>query len=263
MIQMLLDAHERQGQPLLQGLALRALYYAGSPIDPRTLRGALQTFGEVLVQSFAQTEIPMFLTVLDRGEHRLINAAKPHLIRAAGRVIDGVRLRLVDDEGRDVPSGEPGEVIAQGPHMMLGYWQRAEATAKTIVDGWLHTGDIGRFDEEGYLYIVDRKKDMIISGGSNVYAREVEETLLRCAGVKEAAVIGLPDPKWGEMVAAVLVAQDATPIPQQDLESFCRREIADYRRPRQFFWVDALPRNAYGKVLKRELRERLGTATSQ
>jgi acyl-CoA synthetase (AMP-forming)/AMP-acid ligase II len=258
MIQMLLDAHE--GQPPLRGLALRAMYYAGSPIDPGTLRGALATFGEVLIQSFAQTEIPMFLTAMGHGEHRLINGTKPHLIRAAGNVVRDVRLRVVDDEGRDVPQGEPGEVVAQGPHMMLGYWNRPEATAETIVDGWLHTGDIGRFDEEGYLYIVDRKKDMIISGGSNVYAREVEEALLRCPGIKEAAVIGLPHPKWGEMVTAVLVAEGGAPVVESELESFCRREIADYRRPKQFFWVDALPRNAYGKVLKRELRQRLSAA---
>jgi acyl-CoA synthetase (AMP-forming)/AMP-acid ligase II len=259
MIQMLLDAH--RGQPTMRGLSLRAMYYAGSPIDPATLRGALSTFGEVLIQSFAQTEIPMFLTAMGHGEHRMINGEKPHLIRAAGRVVPGVRLRLVDNEGRDVPAGEPGEVIAQGPHMMLGYWNRPEATAETIVDGWLHTGDVGRFDDDGYLYIVDRKKDMIISGGSNIYAREVEEAMLRCRGIKEAAVIGLPHPKWGEMVTAVLVAEGGTPLPQAELEAFCRREIADYRRPKQFFWVDALPRNAYGKVLKRELRQRLNAGT--
>lgn len=259
MIQMLLDADH--GQPPLQGLALRAMYYAGSPIDPATLRGALATFGDVLIQSFAQTEIPMFLTAMGHDEHRLVNGEKPHLIRAAGRVVPGVRLRVVDDQGRDVPPGEPGEVVAQGPHMMLGYWNRPEATAESIVDGWLHTGDVGRFDDEGYLYILDRKKDMIISGGSNVYAREVEESILRFPGVKEAAVIGLPHPKWGEIVTAVLVPEGDAPAPQAELEAFCRREIADYRRPKQFFWVDALPRNAYGKVLKRELRQRLSAST--
>ena len=253
MIQMLLEAH-RSG-PTLKGLPLRALYYAGSPIDPATVRGAMRTFGDVLVQSFAQTEIPMFLTSMNREEHRSIDGAKPHLIRAAGRPVPGVRLRVVDDGGRDVEVGQPGEVIAQGPHMMLGYWQRPAATAETIVDGWLHTGDVGRFDEEGYLYIVDRKKDMIISGGANVYAREVEEVLLRLPGIKEVAVIGLPHPKWGEMVSAVLVADGHAPSPEE-LEACCRREIADFRRPRRFFWVESLPRNAYGKVLKRELRQR-------
>ena len=255
MIQMLLDAH---GTAPLNGLALRALYYAGSPIDPATLRGALSVFGPVLVQSFAQTEIPMFLTFMGRAQHTLIDGAKPHLIRAAGQTVPGVTLRLVDDDRRDVPPGEPGEVIARGPHMMLGYWQRPEATAQTLVDGWLHTGDVGRFDAEGYLYIVDRKKDMIISGGSNVYAREVEEALLRLPGVREVAVIGLPHPRWGEMVTAVLVAEGRRPA-AAELDEFCRREIADYRRPKKFFWVDSLPRNAYGKVLKRQLRERFAS----
>ncbi|WP_288253738.1 AMP-binding protein [uncultured Hydrogenophaga sp.] len=257
MIQMLLDAH---GELMpLQDLALRAMYYAGSPIDPATLRGALKTFGDVLVQSFAQTEIPMFLTSMGRAEHQLINGEKPHLIRAAGRVVPGVRLRVVDDQQRDVPLGDTGEVIAQGPHMMLGYWSRPEATADAIVNGWLHTGDVGRFDEDGYLYIVDRKKDMIISGGSNVYAREVEETLLQMSGVREVAVIGLPHPKWGEMVTAVLVADGAAPD-QEALDAFCRREIADFRRPKKYIWVDQLPRNPYGKVLKRQLRDRFASA---
>lgn len=252
MIQMLLDA-QRGGAPL-QALALRAMYYAGSPIDPGTLRGALATFGDVLIQSFAQTEIPMFLTAMGHEEHRRINGDKPHLIRAAGRVVPGVKLRVVDDNGRDVPVGEPGEVVAQGPHMMLGYWNRPEATAQTMLNGWLHTGDVGRFDDEGYLYVVDRKKDMIISGGSNVYAREVEEALLRLPRIKEAAVIGLPHPKWGEVVTAVLVSESGEPLSEAELESFCRAHIADFRRPKKFFWIDTLPRNAYGKVLKRDLR---------
>lgn len=256
MIQMLLDAHGDAAP--LRGLALRAMYYAGSPIDPSTLRGALATFGDVLVQSFAQTEIPMFLTSMGRADHELINEAKPHLIRAAGRVVPGVKLRVVDDQQRDVPRGEPGEVIAQGPHMMLGYWNRPDATVETIVNGWLHTGDVGRFDAEGYLYIVDRKKDMIISGGSNVYAREVEDVLLRLPGIREAAVVGLPHPKWGEMVAAVMVAE-REPLADSDLDAFCRRELADYRRPKKFLWVDQLPRNPYGKILKRQLRDHFAT----
>jgi acyl-CoA synthetase (AMP-forming)/AMP-acid ligase II len=255
MIRMLLDAHG--SAPPMTGLALRALYYAGSPIDPGTLRGAMDVFGDVLIQSFAQTEIPMFLTAMSRQEHRLIDGPKPHLIRAAGRAVSGVELRLVDGERRDVPPGEPGEVIARGPHMMLGYWNRPQATAETIVDGWLHTGDVGRFDEEGYLYIIDRKKDMIISGGANVYAREVEEAILRLPGIREVAVIGLPHPTWGEMVTAVLVAEQE-PLPESEVLAFCRQQLADYRRPKKLIWVQSLPRNAYGKVRKRELRECFG-----
>jgi acyl-CoA synthetase (AMP-forming)/AMP-acid ligase II len=257
MIQMLLDAHG--DRPPLRDLDLRALYYAGSPIPPSTLADALDTFGDVLIQSFGQTESPMFLTAMGHEDHRRINTDCPHLIRAAGRAVPGVTLRIVDDEGHDVAPGEPGEVVARGPHVMLGYWNRPQATAETLAQGWLHTGDIGRLDAQGYLYIVDRKKDMIISGGSNVYAREVEEVLQRAPGIKEAAVIGLPHPKWGEMVVAVLVPQEGAALSETELESFCRREIADYRRPKAYFHTKALPRNAYGKVLKRELRDRLDT----
>lgn len=252
MIQMLLDARWPSDR---HGWRLRSLYYAGSPIDPGTVRAAMERFGPVLIQSFAQTEAPMFLTVLDHAEHRSI-AERPHLIRAAGRVISDAEVRIFDDDDREVPLGEVGEVVARAPHVMKGYWNRAEATAETLRNGWLHTGDVGRFDKDGYLYIVDRKKDMIISGGANVYAREVEQALLGMNAVKEVAVIGLPHPKWGEMVTAVVVSHDGNPVPDGAMETFCRANIADYRRPKRFIWVESLPRNAYGKVLKRELRAR-------
>jgi acyl-CoA synthetase (AMP-forming)/AMP-acid ligase II len=251
MIQMLLDAP----LPSREGWRLRNLYYAGSPIDPGTLQGALERFGPVLIQSFAQTEAPMFLTVLDQEEHRRI-AGQPHLIRSAGRVVRDAEVRIFDDEDREVPPGEIGEVVARAPHVMKGYWNRPDASAETLRNGWLHTGDVGRFDKDGYLYIVDRKKDMIISGGANVYAREVEQTLLGLEAIKEAAVIGLPHPKWGEMVTAVLVSRTGERMQDAALEAFCRAHIADYRRPKKFIWVESLPRNAYGKVLKRELRSR-------
>lgn len=252
MIQMLLDAPWPADR---QDWRLRNLYYAGSPIDPGTLRGAMERFGPVLIQSFAQTEAPMFLTVLDHAEHRKIGE-RPHLIRSAGRVVSGADVRIFDDDDREVPTGEIGEVVARAPHVMKGYWNRPDATAETLRNRWLHTGDVGRFDEEGYLYIVDRKKDMIISGGANVYAREVEQALLAMDAIKEVAVIGLPHAKWGELVTAVLVSRSGASVQDEEMEKFCRAHIADYRRPKKFIWVDSLPRNAYGKVLKRELRTR-------
>jgi len=259
MIQMLLDAPQRRERGRWR---LRSLYYAGSPIDPGTLQGAMERFGPVLIQSFAQTEAPMFLTVLDQAEHRRI-AERPHLIRSAGRVVNGAEVRIFDDEDRELPVGDIGEVVARAAHVMKGYWNRQDATAETLRNGWLHTGDVGCFDEEGYLYIVDRKKDMIISGGSNVYAREVEQELLGMEAVKEAAVIGLPHPKWGEMVTAVLVSRSGSRVDDAAMEAFCRSRIADYRRPKRFIWVDSLPRNAYGKVLKRELRARYAQKENQ
>jgi acyl-CoA synthetase (AMP-forming)/AMP-acid ligase II len=263
MIQMLLDTPDPDAGKPAPGKGshpdLKTIYYAGSPIDPGTLTGALERFGtSVLVQSFGQMESPMFFTLMDRRDHgRIADGSAAHLIRSAGRAIPGVKVRIVDDDGRDLPQGEAGEIAVQAPQTMLGYWNRPEATAESIRAGWLHTGDVGRFDANGYLYIVDRKKDMIISGGSNVYAREVEEALLAFKGIKEAAVIGLPHPKWGEQVTAVLVSESGEPLDEGALFDFCRANLPDYRRPKRFFCVPALPRNAYGKVLKRDLRKSL------
>lgn len=257
MIQMLLDASDAR---YVKPRALRSLYYAGSPIDPATLRFAMDRLGNVLIQSFGQVESPMFLTVLDRDDHeRIASGLAAHLIRSAGRPVQNAHVKVVDDDDRDLPVGEVGEIAAKSPQVMKGYWNRPQATAEALKGGWLHTGDVGRFDTDGYLYIVDRKKDMIVSGGSNVYAREIEETLLALEQIKDVAVIGLPHPKWGEMVTAVLVSRSGTPIDDKTLAEFCRDRIADYRRPKRFIWVDALPRNLYGKVLKRELRTRFST----
>ena len=264
MVQMLLDTPDPASGTQTAGYPdLKTIYYAGSPIDPATLAGALHRFGNVLVQSFGQMESPMFLTVLDRHDHaRIAAGSAAHLMRSAGHPIDAVTVHIVDDDGHDLAQGEAGEIAVIAPQTMLGYWNRPEATAESIRDGRLHTGDIGRLDADGYLYIVDRKKDMIISGGANVYAREVEEVLLEVKGVREAAVIGLPHPKWGEMVTAVLVSESGAPVDEATLIDHCRRQLADYRRPKRFLWVDSLPRNAYGKVLKRQLRKEFPDETA-
>ena len=261
MIRMLLDSI---GAGRVDAPSLRSLYYAGSPIDPDTLRAALRLFGPVLIQSFGQAEIPMFLTVLDHQEHaRIALGETPHLTRSAGRQVEGAEVKIVDDDDRDLPVGKVGEIVARGPHMMAGYWNRPDATADTLRNGWVHTGDVGCFDDAGYLYIVDRKKDMIISGGSNVYAREVEEVLLAMDPIREVAVIGLPHPKWGEMVTAVLVSRTGQPVDDAAMDAFCRASLPDYRRPKRFFWIDELPRNSYGKVLKRELRARFAAGSER
>jgi len=252
MIRMMLDARpEGWRAPAV----LRRLYYAGSPIDPDTMREAATAFEGRLVQSFAQMESPMFFTVLDQDDHRrvLADPASP-LVRSAGRVLPGVDLRIVDDAGEPVPDGDAGEIVARAPQTMNGYWGRPDETERTLAAGWLHTGDIGHLDD-GYLFIVDRKKDMIVTGGSNVYAREVEDVLMSFPEVKDAAVIGLPHRVWGEAVTAVLVAagdeRDSGAV-----IAACKRELAGYRVPKAVEWVDELPRNAYGKVLKKALRER-------
>jgi acyl-CoA synthetase (AMP-forming)/AMP-acid ligase II len=253
MIRMLLDARDGWSMPS----TLKRVYYAGSPIDPETLCEATEAFEGRLVQSFAQMESPMFFTVLSQEDHRraVVEPGSP-LARSAGRVLPGVELRIVDDGGEPLSAGDPGEILARAPQTMSGYWGRPEDSARALTAGWLHTGDVGYLDASSYLYIVDRKKDMIVTGGSNVYAREVEEALVGLPGVKEAAVIGLPHRIWGEAVTAVLVPEGS----QRDGDAViaaCRARMAGYRVPKHVVWVDALPRNAYGKVLKRELRERL------
>jgi long-chain acyl-CoA synthetase len=168
-----------------------------------------------------------------------------------------VEVAVFDGHDQALPAGEMGEVVVRGDPVMLGYLNNREATAKTLAGGWLHTGDMGRFDAHGYLTLVDRSKDLIISGGSNIYPREVEEVLLRHPAVREVAVIGEPDPDWGESIVAVVVRDPARECSAQALDAFCLEHIARFKRPKRYVFVDELPKNATGKVLKRELRARL------
>ncbi|GAA3523134.1 long-chain fatty acid--CoA ligase [Amycolatopsis ultiminotia] len=256
MIRMLLDAWP-EDKPVPE--RLRRIYYAGSPIDRGTFHEVTEVFAGRLVQSFAQMESPMFFTVLTEDDHReAIRTPDSPLIKSAGRVLPGVELRIVDEEGRAV-DGDAGEILARAPQTMNGYWNRPEATEKALGEGWLHTGDVGYFDRDGYLFVVDRTKDMIVTGGSNVYAREVEEVLLGVPAVKEAAVIGTPHRVWGEAVTAVLVPA-GDDRDNEAVVAACRERLAGYRVPKRIEWVDELPRNAYGKVLKRRLRDELALA---
>ena len=169
-----------------------------------------------------------------------------------------VEVRVVDEDGRELPVEEVGEVVVRGDVVMAGYWKQPDATAEALRGGWLHTGDVGSFDADGYLTLRDRSKDLIISGGMNIYPREVEEALLRHPGVRAASVVGRPDAEWGEAVVAFVVAADgAAPPPVEDLDRTCLDHIARFKRPKDYRFVDALPTNNYGKVVKRELRDRL------
>jgi acyl-CoA synthetase (AMP-forming)/AMP-acid ligase II len=255
MIRMLLDA---KGSGIEGRSSLKSLYYAGAPIDTQTLQEALDRFGDVLVQSYGQMEYPMFLTILSHRDHiEARSNENTELLGSAGRPVPGASIKIVSDNGYEVPVGEVGEIVARGPLTMLGYWGRPEATNK-ITDGeWLHTGDLGRIDPRGYLYVMGRKKDMIISGGMNVYAREVEEVLVRIPGVAQAAVVGVPHRKWGEEVTAVLVRESGMQVPDTEVNAACRAQLPGYRRPKRLLWIDELPKNPYGKILKRELRDNL------
>jgi len=207
----------------------------------------------------------MTITALSKADHADRNHPRwRDRLQSVGIPRTDVEVRVVDDDHRDLPTGEVGEVVVRGDVVMAGYWKQADATAEALRQGWLHTGDVGSFDADGYLTLRDRSKDLIISGGMNVYPREVEEALLRHPGVLAAAVVGRPDPEWGEAVVAFVVASDgAAPPPVEDLDRTCLDHIARFKRPKDYRFVDALPTNNYGKVVKRELRDRLRTEAEQ
>jgi acyl-CoA synthetase (AMP-forming)/AMP-acid ligase II len=237
--------------------SLHTVIYGGAPMYVEHLEHALGVYGPVFVQIFGQGEAPMTITLLPKDEH--LTAGDPVKVRrlaSAGRATPAVRVRVVDEEDRPRPAGEMGEIVVRGDLVMSGYWNKPEATADTLRGGWLHTGDVGYLDDDGYLYITDRKKDMIISGGSNIYPREIEEVICRHPGVFEVAVIGIPDAHWGEATKALVVPRAGERLTEADIVEHCRRYLASYKKPQSVEFLPALPKNAYGKVLKRELRDR-------
>jgi long-chain acyl-CoA synthetase len=236
--------------------SLHTIFYGGGPMYVEQQQEAVRTFGPILCQIFAQGEAPMVCTTLAKGEHLAgDDPVMQRRLSSAGRETTGVQVRVVDDSDHVVPPGTPGEIVVRGDLVMKGYWNRPDATVETLRNGWLHTGDVGHFDEDGYLYITDRKKDMIISGGANIYPREVEEVICTHPAVHEVAVIGVPDEKWGESVKALVVLRTAAHASEVDIIEHCRLRLASYKKPTSVEFLPELPKNAYGKILKRELRE--------
>jgi len=235
---------------------IRTIYYGGGPMYVADLERALDAFGPCLFQIYGQGESPMTIAGLSKSTH-LGPDGRPDLERLAscGPARTGVLVRVVDSDGRDVPSGELGEVVTRSDVMMSGYWGNPVASAATLAGGWLHTGDIGALDTSGFLTLRDRSKDMIISGGSNIYPREVEEVLLRHPALAEVSVIGRPHPDWGEEVVAFVVPRPGQAVADAELDQLCLAHIARFKRPKSYRQIAALPKNAYGKVLKTELRE--------
>ena len=233
--------------------SLRYLSYGASPISAGTMRRALEVFPCEIHQQFGMTEAPI-LTHLMPQDH-LEGLEDPSFLLSTGRPVVGCELRILDDAGRTLPVGERGEICARTPLTMKGYHQRPEANDETLKQGWLHTGDIGFLDDQDYLRIVDRKKDMIVSGAENIFAREVEQCLLDHPAVRECAVIGGPSERWGEEVKAVVLLESQRFASAQELMAFCGEHLAGYKRPRSVDFAAELPRNANGKVLKRLLRE--------
>ena len=235
---------------------LRLLIYAASPIPTDLLRKAMKKFKCRFLQFYGQTETGPLITVL-RPEDHVLEGSEAQLARisSAGRPVLNYEVRLVNDGGKDVTVGEVGEIICRSESMTVGYWDLPEETSKVIKDGWLHTGDYGKLDEEGYVYIVDRKNDMIISGGKNIYPREIEEVLYRHDAVLEASVIGVPDDHWGEAVKALVVLRPGKTATEEDIIAFCKRNLASYKKPRWVEFRKELPKNPTGKILKRLIRD--------
>jgi long-chain acyl-CoA synthetase len=253
MIQMLLDHLEQERYELD---ALARLYYGASPIPEATLLRLFDALpGCRPVQLYGQTEAAPMLTVLE-GRYHVKDGPDAGRLRSAGRAIPCIELKIVDAEDREVPRGTVGEIIARGPNVMLGYWQLPEQTAQTLRDGWLHTGDAAYMDDDGFIYISDRLKDMIISGGENVYSTEVEQALYLHPAVAQCAVIGVPDERWGERVHAVVVPKPGAERDALALIAHCRSLIADFKCPRSIdFRDEPLPMSGAGKILKTELRK--------
>ena len=233
---------------------LRTIYYGGGPMYVADLERALDIFGPRLYQLYGQGESPMTITGLAQRLHERDHPHWYDRLASCGYARSGVLVRVVDDQDRDLRAGEIGEVITKSDCVMDGYWQNPAANAETLRGGWLHTGDLGSMNADGLLTLRDRSKDMIISGGSNIYPREIEEVLLRHPDVVEASVVGRSHPDWGEEVVAFLVARRGTVVAAAELDRLCLDHVARFKRPRDYRFVEALPKNNYGKVLKTELR---------
>lgn len=236
--------------------------YGSAPMPTERIERLQEVFGNVLIQGYGMTEISSIAAYLDKTDHREAQGDRARL-NSCGRAAFGTELRVVDDEGRDVQPGEVGEIVFRGPQMMTGYWNDPEKTAETIRNGWLHSGDMATLDERGYLTIVDRKKDLIISGGANISSREVEEVIYWHPSVREASVIGRPDEEWGEVPHAFVSLHAGKPLTPEELLAFCKERLSGYKCPRTIEIIDDLPKNALGKILKTELRSRFWAGHSR
>jgi len=236
---------------------LRCFLYGSAPMAAEWVERTLNAFeGTELVQGYGLTETSPLLTVMSHKEHvAAIESGNRERLKAAGRPLIGVDMRIVGEDGSEVPNGESGEVTVRAPNVTKGYLNLPEENAKAFRNGWFHTGDVGRMDDEGFMYLVDRKKDMIITGGENVYSLEVEAALYQHPSVGECAVIGIPDSKYGEALFAAIVPQPGESVTAQELVEHCRERIGGYKIPRQFAFLPELPKSAMGKILKTDLRD--------
>lgn len=233
---------------------LRQIKYAASAASARVLGRAVELFGPIFTQGYGLTESTGGVSFLSKEDHAEVPEGSRRL-SSCGKEYINVHIKIADENGTEVPFGTVGEVLVKSDKIFTGYWEMPEETQQVLKDGWLHTSDLGMFDGDRYLYLVDRKKDMIISGGENVYPVEIEEVINNHVKVEESAVAGIPDPTWGELVKAVVVVKDGEMVTEEEIISFCRQNLASYKKPKLVQFVDKLPRNSMGKVLKHMLKE--------
>ena len=233
--------------------SLKLIAYGASPISEQVLASSLKTFKCNFVQVYGLTETTGVVTMLMHEDHD-VDGPKKHLLRSCGKPSMGIELKIVNEQGKTLPANEVGEIIIRSKQVMKGYWNMPEETAKSIRNGWFYTGDAGYTDKDGYVYIHDRVKDMIVSGGENVYPAEVENALMKHPAVADVAVIGIPDERWGEVPLAIVVRKPGVEVTEDDIVAFGRSQLAGFKTPKQVAWADALPRNPSGKILKKDLR---------
>lgn len=244
--------------------AVRSIFYSGSPAAAPILRAISERFGDVLQQVYGMSETGPMITVLRPEDHaRAIARNDDRRLLSCGRPALDVEVRVVDEADHDVPPGGVGEVVIRSDSLMAGYWRMPELTAETMRGGWLHSGDVGAWDDEGFLYLVDRKKEMIVSGAENVYPREVENVLYAHPGIAEVAVVGVPDERWGETVLAIIVPKAGADLAVADVTAFCGERLAGYKKPRRIEFVTELPQNSIGKIDKKKLREKYWAAEAR
>ncbi len=254
MVSTLLEHPEADGEALA---TLRQIAYGSSSVPAEILRRAMQRWGCDFAQGYGMTELGGNAVFMDGDAHRRGVTTDPHLLTAAGMPGPLAEARIVDDAMVDLPTGEVGEIVIRGAQVFSGYWNDPAATAETIIDGWLRTGDLGFIDSEGFISVVDRKKDIIVTGGENVASREVEEVLHRHPGVLEVAVIGVPDEHWGEAVCAAIVPRLGVQVTSEEIVALAKEYLASYKKPRHVVLVESLPRNTSGKVMKHVLRDQV------
>ncbi|MBN2123935.1 MAG: long-chain-fatty-acid--CoA ligase [Deltaproteobacteria bacterium] len=237
---------------------LKRVWYAASPMPVEVLRQGLSAFGPVFLQGYGLTESGPHSTVFRQAHHReaMGDTGDRSVLASCGQPCIGVHMRIVDEAGQDVEAGQIGEILIKSKRIMTRYWRKPDDTQEAIRDGWLYTGDMGTYDERGFVYIADRKKDMIVTGGENVYPKEVEDILYRHPAVREAAVIGVPDDFWVEKVHALVVLKDDARATEEEIVGFCKKHIARYKSPKSVEFVEELPKNPQGKILKKEIRKR-------